>query len=132
MASETGTETAAVFRFSLSSISHVEVEYLLTNNDHTVAHVICEFPLETANSECLRGHFSCNDETCILEHYVSDGVIDCPDGTDEVDCHHVCSFTSDATGKKDCYSTAIPLLFHCYSTFFLLTALAATCTITAG
>ena len=46
--------------------------------------------------------------------------MDCPDGTDEADCDHVCIFVSNVTGKKDCFSTCLSpsctcsdLYYHC-------------------
>ena len=112
-----------IFRFSLTTLSHVEIGYLHNTTEGTVAvHVVCEFPLSPVNSYCFSGHFACKDGTCILENYVCDGVTDCPDNTDEVDCDHVCNFSNvnNVTGKKDCFSSCISstcvcsdLYFHC-------------------
>ncbi len=122
MASVNGTEPV-IFRFSLTTITHVEIDYAKGRMQGTGAvHVVCEIPLSPASSGCLSGHFTCYDGTCILEHYVCDGVTDCPDSTDEVDCNHVCTFAArnNETGMKDCFAscsspdcTCSDLYFHC-------------------
>ncbi len=38
-------------------------------------HVACEFRLLPAINDCLTGHFECSDGTCVLDHYVCDGVV---------------------------------------------------------
>ncbi len=122
MASVNSTDPI-IFRFSLTTISHVEIDYEKGRIEGTGAvHVVCEIPLSPVSSGCLSGHFTCYDGTCILEHYICDGVTDCPDSTDEVDCDHVCTFAdgNSATGMKDCFlSCTSPdcicsdLYFHC-------------------
>ncbi len=122
MASVNSTEPI-IFRFALTTISHVEIDSEKGRIEGAgAAHVVCEIPLSPVSSNCLSGHFTCYDGTCVLEHYVCDGVTDCPDSTDEVDCDHVCTFAdgNDATGMKDCFSscatpvcTCNDLYFHC-------------------
>ncbi len=122
MASVNSTEPI-IFRFSLTTISHVEIDYKKGRIEATgAAHVVCEIPLSPVSSSCLSRHFTCYDGTCVLGHYVCDGVTDCPDSTDEVDCDHVCTFAdgSNATDMKDCFSfctlsncTCSDLYFHC-------------------
>ncbi len=122
MASVNSTEPI-IFRFSLTTVSHVEIAYEKIRTDDTGAvHVVCEVPLLPVSGGCFSGHFACYDGTCILEHYVCDGVTDCPDSTDEVDCGHVCTYAdgNNATGMKDCFSSCVSpdctcsdLYFHC-------------------
>ena len=122
MASVNSTEPI-IFRFSQTTISHVEIDYEQGRTESTGAvHVVCEIPLSPVSSSCLSGHFTCHDGTCVLEHYVCDGVTDCPDNTDELDCDHVCTFAdgTNATDMKDCLSsctssncTCSDLYFHC-------------------
>ena len=122
MANVNSTEVVS-FRFSLTTLFHVEIDYGHSGIQGTGAvHVVCEFPLLPISSHCLSGHFACYDGTCILEHYVCDGITDCPDNTDEVDCGHVCYFSDEniATGRKDCFSSCISpdctckkLYIHC-------------------
>ncbi len=122
MANMTSMEPV-VFRFALTTISHIEVDYQHSRKNGTGSvHVVCEFPLSPVSSDCLGGHFSCDDGTCILEHYVCDGVMDCPDSTDEYDCDHVCTFAdeNDVFASTDCFlscfssnCTCSDLYFHC-------------------
>ena len=122
MANVNSTELVTL-RFSLTTLSHIEIDYGHSRDEGTgAAHVVCEFPLLPISSHCLSGHFACYDGTCILEHYVCDGITDCPDSTDEVDCGHVCYFSDEnnATGRKDCFSSCVSphctcsdLYFHC-------------------
>ncbi len=71
---------SVAFQFSQTALlANVEIADLGTTDSRGAAHVVCDFPLLPINSSCLTGHFACLDGTCILEHYVCDGMSDCPD-----------------------------------------------------
>ena len=42
-------------------------------------------PLEDGNA-CQNDLFQCGNGECIMEHYVCNSVVDCKDGSDEVNC----------------------------------------------
>ncbi len=119
MANVNSTEPV-VFRFSLTTISHVELDAEQSKKEGTGSvHAVCEFPLLPVSSECLAGHFSCDDGTCILEHYFCDGIKDCLDRTDEVDCDHVCTFSgANNAGRKDCFSACVSPDCTCSALYF--------------
>lgn len=81
-------------------------------------HVACDFPFLPAITDCLTGHFKCSDGTCVLEHYICDGVVDCPDNSDEIDCDRVCTFSHVASGEKDCFTSCIPGNCSCSDIYF--------------
>ncbi len=87
--------------------------------------VTCQKGMHYYSSFCLKGsQFQCGDGSCVVGHYVCDGVEDCPNGIDEDECSHVCSAPSDtkSTGDhpalcfRECYlpeCTCHVLYYHC-------------------
>ena len=50
--------------------------------------------------------YACAAQICILTSYVCDGVFDCPDRSDELDCDHV---WNTSTTSMEC----VDLYYHC-------------------
>ena len=59
--------------------------------------LIMTSPVYTTH-KCFGGHFNCDDGTCILVEYQCDGIPQCMDGSDEVNCDPVC----DLPANSDC------------------------------
>ncbi len=86
----------------------------------------CERNFTEVSSECPDGQSRCEDGTCILAHYFCDGVVDCPDSSDENLCEHVCTFinkslSTSMPANSLCFSSCFPktctcsdLYFHCH------------------
>ncbi len=101
--------------FSLGQIYAQDVNFSTTLG---AFHVFCHSPLLPATRECLDSQSMCKDGTCILNHYVCDGVSDCPDQSDEDACSHVCSLSYDVNCHTSCYPdncTCNDLYFQCIS-----------------
>ncbi len=58
-------------------------------------------PIDTKS--CFPGHFICADGTCILSSYYCDGAQQCPDGSDETSCTHVC--WGNISSTAECFSS---------------------------
>ncbi len=96
-------------QFSHTALSQVAIVGMDISLKSGSTHVACEFPLLLANGACLTGQFACLDGTCILKHYVCDGVNDCPDISDETDCDNACSFSDTSRGENEnCFVTCFP------------------------
>ncbi len=117
--SDVRKEVKAVF-FTKTLFSNIMVqEYSKVKGDVEVFHVICSIPPQIGDASCLPGHHTCDDGTCILEHYVCDGVMDCPDDSDEQECQHVCSQYDDLLQQgKDCYGSCSPGYCTCHDLYF--------------
>ena len=67
--------------------------------------------------------FQCQDLTFLLKYHVCDGIRSCPNGEDEENCSHVCSFINNVHAlQQDCYHachasncTCDALYFQCKS-----------------
>ncbi len=68
-----------------------------SNSSEKCDAVACERPMRYSNGSCLRNQFQCGDGSCVLSHYVCDGIKDCPDDMDEEQCSHVCISNSNNT-----------------------------------
>ena len=51
-----------------------------------ILNALCQSNVTESDDSCSEGLFTCNDGTCILEHNVCDGAIECSSGEDEERC----------------------------------------------
>ncbi len=72
--------------------------------------VVCQTDDVINDLGCQGSTFHCDEGTCILEHYYCDGVDDCLDGSDEINCRHVCAMHRDFQN----ISTAFDCFKHCH------------------
>ncbi len=73
--------------------------------------VLCEDALATVRHTCSPGHFLCADGSCILNLYHCDGVNNCVDNSDEIDCEVSCI---NADNRMYC-TPCSGMLFLCLS-----------------
>ncbi len=104
-------------QFSPSSLRHIDTQDVDSSITFGTFHVVCESPLFPVAGECLGSQYMCKDGTCILSHYVCDGVIDCLDQSDEDYCSHVCSLSYSV----NCYTSCYPDNCTCSDVYFQCT-----------
>ncbi len=101
--------------YAATSFSYFELEEHIGNSSSNIFHIACQEQLSLANQKCSTAHYTCGDGTCILNHYVCDGISNCPDGSSEVRCD-ICVFMS-VTNYSSCFPencTCSALYFHCF------------------
>ncbi len=81
--------------------------------------VVCERDPIIISLNCSYKYFQCSDGTCILSHYECDGISDCPDGSDEWECSHVCTFTRGEVPQLfSCFSDCLPSHCVCHDLYY--------------
>ena len=98
-------------------------EYTEDYNKSTEDGLVCETDTVTVASEaCSHGQYQCDDGTCILDCYTCDGSHDCPDGSDEKNCTHVCTFFgTDLWEGRDCFEKCVASDCSCSTHYFQCT-----------
>ena len=52
------------------------------------------------DNQCRERQYTCDDQHCISDEYVNDGISDCPDGSDEVESNLLCPKASQQNDQK--------------------------------
>ncbi len=103
----------------MESILHKSV-YTGYYNTSTEDGLVCETDTVTVTADtCIHGQHQCDDGTCILDQYACDGSPDCPDGSDEKSCTHVCTFFGmDLWDGRDCFDKCLAIDCSCSTHYF--------------
>ncbi len=93
------------------------------HNNSIEAGLVCEKDTVTvAVDTCIYGQYQCDDGTCLLNLYTCDGSHDCPDGSDEKNCTHVCHFFErDFWDGRDCFEKCVARDCSCSAHYFQCT-----------
>ena len=79
---------------------HGENIYIYYDYHHRFTHTcmkLYHFNVTKTSAQCPHGFITCEDKTCIVETSRCDGIIDCVDGDDEVNCSHICTHPHPVT-----------------------------------
>ncbi len=82
---------------------------------------VCKAELIPTEYLCSHSQFTCGDGSSILQHYLCDGKIDCPDHSDETDCNHVCLFSKEVKMSEktsNCYTDCHPSNCSCHALYY--------------
>ena len=70
----------------------IVINYNYLPSDSTQRSIeLCYVNENKISARCPYGFITCKDKTCIVETSRCDGIIDCVDGDDEVNCSHICT-----------------------------------------
>ena len=88
--------------------------WFLTSSDATeISSRLISCQGMTVVIKCHYQEYRCTEGTCILSHHQCDGVIDCPDGSDEIKCIQACNQEHQA-----CFSSCHLPSCHCSLMYF--------------
>ena len=92
------------------------------NCSSTSQYLVATSPVNNIVTQCDHTNYECMDRTCILQHPMCDGEEDCPDGSDEMQCDHVCAMIPQGFQNVSCYSDCHPCNCSCHPLYFQCTS----------